>query len=282
MGHSKIHKEKKKIDKLAHFCSKVNTFINTRLTNNETVRILDTVAEINEKIMHDKKYLNLNSDPLSASGMKASNSVLFNNPLMPGHTMAWDGKKTRAVVNPLGSAALGMGARNMENLSLSYGEQDLVKAQANNVLAQDMPQQDMPNLAMAMPMRIDTSKQHFPPEILTGGPILNDQPQHFPPHILNPTPMLVPGPAPPPVAINQFVPPSGMSSVFGAVPPMGVGMQEMTIAEPVTGLGNPMGAMMGNPMMGNPMIGGPMGVPMGMPMMGGQRKIKNYPPVNTR
>ena len=109
-----IHHEKKKINKLAEFSEKVNRFINTKMVNKDNTKLLDVISKINDRTMHDKRYLkNLDNNHT----MKSSNSVLYNSPFMPGHTMAFDGKKSVPVANPLGTAALAMSANDMNALS---------------------------------------------------------------------------------------------------------------------------------------------------------------------
>ena len=194
MVHSKnIHHEKKKIDKLAEFSEKVNRFINTKLVKKENAELLDVVDKINDRLMHDKKYLkNLQYE----GPMNMDNSVLYNSPFMPGHTMAFDGKKSVPVANPLGTAALGMTANSMSEFSLALSEEDALTRRVRNTLNQE-PHPDDVNYYGLMPMAIDNRKRpepylktpnpHFkfnkslePPTHLTSIEPLRMGPQQFP------------------------------------------------------------------------------------------------------
>lgn len=159
MVHSKnIHHEKKKIDKLAEFSEKVNRFINTKLVKKENAELLDVVDKINDRLMHDKKYLkNLQYD----GPMTTQNSVLYNSPFMPGHTMAFDGKKSVPVANPLGTAALGMTANSMSELSLALSSEDALTRRVRNDLNNEPHPDDM-NFYGLMPMAIDNRKRSEP------------------------------------------------------------------------------------------------------------------------
>ncbi len=146
-----IHHEKKKIDKLAEFSEKVNRFINTKMTNKDNTKLLDVISKIHDKTMHDKKYLK-NLD--HRGPMTSSNSVLYNSPFMPGHTMAFDGKRSVPVANPLGTAALAMAANNANSLSLSLSATDQLDTKAKRLINSGPHPDDIPYMGM-MPMAID-------------------------------------------------------------------------------------------------------------------------------
>jgi len=189
MGHSKrIKKEKKKIDKLAHFCSKVNTFINTRLTNQDTASLLDTVDKINHKLMSDTDFLkNLESNELNPS-----NSALYNSPFLPGHTFATNGKKSIPVANPLGTAALGM-SNTMNPLSMSaFSLTDPIQAQSQNILNRGPPISDDAISVMGYsPMMINNQPSPAPPVVYPSPIVHSRKTKHAPVHI--PQPVFSPG-----------------------------------------------------------------------------------------
>jgi hypothetical protein len=176
----KIKKEKKKIDKLTRFCSKVNTFINTRLANNNNNKILDLLDKINDITTNDKHYLkNLNN--VGVNGMSSKNTALYNSPFLPGHTMAFDGKKSIPVANPLGSAALGM--TNANPLSLSaLSISDPAQSQAQNIMNHGYPMQGQEIDVLALsPMRIDNRASPEPPIVYPGTVLEKSRKSKYPP-----------------------------------------------------------------------------------------------------
>lgn len=181
----KIKKEKKKLKKLLHFCSKVNIFINTRLTNNSNSKILDVVDKINEMTMKDTHYLD-NLENNSIGGMNNKNTTLYNSPFLPGHTLAYNGKKSVPVANPLGSAALGM--VNQDQMSLSMSLTNPAQVQAQNIINQGPMMSDEINVVAMGPMGIDNRVSPAPPIVYPNSIINNPRKSKYPPVTL-PTPI---------------------------------------------------------------------------------------------
>jgi hypothetical protein len=212
----KIKKEKRRIDKLIHFCSKVNTFLNTRLTNNNTSSIMEKIDEIHDKIKHDNDFLD-NLELSGVSGMSNTNTALYNSPFLPGHTMAYDGKKSVPVANPLGSAALGM--VNSNQMSLSNFGMSPVQSQVQNILNHGPPvENDTFDILAYSPMAINNQVSPAPPIVYPNPIIGKSRKSKYPPVTL-PAPMgtygQLPAPIPPMAPIVTTVSPT-MGPVYTA------------------------------------------------------------------
>jgi hypothetical protein len=194
--------------------------------------------------MDDTHYLkNLEVTYSGTSKMKSSNTMLYNSPFMPGHTMAYNGKKSIPVANPLGSAALAMTNNHMNSLSLSLTASDPVKDEAARIINKG-PKGSEVTMIAPMPMAIDP-RASPEPSLLYPNPVYKPTRNNYPP-----------------VSLNQPV----MGS-FGAMPPAPI---SMPVAGPL------MGPLSGaTPLMGpltGPMPGGlPMAMPSLVSMMGGDK-----------
>jgi hypothetical protein len=201
----KIHREKKKIDKLAEFSKKVNRFINTKLVNKDNSKLLDIIDKINDRLTNDKKYLK----NLEYKGsITNQNPILFNSPFMPGQTMAFDGKRSVPVANPLGTAGLMMAANDQasaQTLSLTLSATDPLDAQAKRIINNGPNTGDIPVYGM-MPSVIN-SKGVIEPSILSPQPKLGhkrslEPPIHLTEHV---QPMMVGAPlVPESMKLNRF------------------------------------------------------------------------------
>jgi hypothetical protein len=176
----KIKKEKRRIDKLIHFCSKVNTFVNTRLTNDNTSSIIDRIDKIYNKIKHDNDFL----DNLEISGINEisnKNTALYNSPFLPGHTMAFNGKKSVPVANPLGSATLGMVNSNQLQMSASAFANP-AQVQAQNILSNGpLLESDEIDVLSMTPMAIDNRVSPAPPIVYPNNIIHTSRKSKYPP-----------------------------------------------------------------------------------------------------
>jgi hypothetical protein len=248
-----IKKEKHKIDKLGKFTTKVNQYVNTRLTNNDTAKLLDVVEKINSKIMHDNKILKeINSNTYKPN--------MFNSPFMPGTAMAYNGRKSVPVANPLGTAALGMAS------SLSLSLSDPLDTKAESILEAG-PQKGDINVLAATPMMIDPRAS---PE----------------PSLRYPEPIVRHGrDTSMPISLSQPVigMQNSLTSILGPVGAMGpIAPANLPIISPglggIGGIPMPGIQTMGVPTMGVPTMGVPTtGVPVsGFPIIGGYNTRKPY------
>lgn len=124
MDYKEIKKEKRRIDRYVEFCSMVHEFVTNKLSGSNK-DLVNKLHKINKSIMHDKNYLHnfvdADDKPMFPThhgmNMGAPGPVLYNNPSIPGHTLALseDGV-VEPVVNPLGTASIGMNVKKAKEL----------------------------------------------------------------------------------------------------------------------------------------------------------------------